>query len=79
MRFTSPIRFVDELVKLGKLSNDEAMVLKRLREIRNISVHAPQSASLTIGEVVEFNELAKLLITKFNKIKEEPGYIDIKK
>ncbi len=75
MRFTNPVKFTAQLVKLGKLSNDELRMMENLREVRNASVHARGDSKPTLAEVAEYQKYAEALITKVNKVRSEPGYI----
>lgn len=77
MRYTSPVKLVEQLGKIGKLSEEEVTLFRRLREIRNVSVHAQDTNAVTLAEVIEFRDFVNVLIRKFDQIKNEPGYIDI--
>jgi hypothetical protein len=77
MRFTSPSEFIFELGKQKKLSATELKIFKKLREVRNASVHSQLSPSLTLAEVVEFRDLAELLGRKIDELREQPGNIDL--
>jgi hypothetical protein len=79
MRFTTPDRMVVHLGKLGKLSKSEVNLFRKLREIRNESVHAHDKSRLTLAEVIEFKDFVDVLIQKFEKMMSEAGYIDIPK
>lgn len=74
-RFTSPDRFMEYLVSLGKLSQGDILLYRRLRQIRNTSVHAHNHASLSKAEVLEFSNFVELLIGKLNEIAQSPGYL----
>jgi hypothetical protein len=77
MRFTNPVKFIEQLVKLGKLTDADLLLFRKLREIRNTAVHARARESLSKGEVFEFNNFVELLIEKLDAIKEEPDYVGI--
>lgn len=77
VRFTTPDKFVAELGKLGKLSSREESLYRKLRQIRNASVHAHGSFTLTLAEVIEFRDFVDVLVKRFEQMKNEPGYIDI--
>lgn len=79
MRYTRPVKFVEQLGKLGKLSEEEITLFRRLRVIRNASVHAQDTNAVTLAEVIEFRDFVNVLIRKFEQIKNEPGFIDIPK
>lgn len=46
MRFMSPVKFIEYLVKLGKLGERDLVLFRKLREIRNASVHAQDEQAL---------------------------------
>lgn len=77
MRFTNPIRFIEYLVELGKLSDRDLVLFRKLRDIRNASVHAHEGTSLSKAEVYEFSGLVELLIEKVETIRQSSEYIDI--
>lgn len=77
MRYTTPVKFFEHLAKLGKLSENDLVLFRKLRDIRNASVHAYPGRSLSPAEVLEFNNFVDLLIATFEAIKAEPGYINI--
>lgn len=77
MRFTTPVIFMEHLAKLGKLTKGDILLFRKLRDIRNASVHAPEKHSVTKAEVLEFSDFVELLIGKLDEIKQEPGYIDV--
>lgn len=79
MRFTTPARFMEYLASLGKLSDGDLMLFRKLRDIRNISVHAHDRNMLSKGEVLEFSTFVALLTEKLEQIRQEPGYIDVPK
>jgi hypothetical protein len=74
MRFTVPDKFVQRLEKLGKLTETEASLYQRLRRIRNEVVHSGGRAP-TVAEVVEYDELVDLLVSKLEVIRQQPDYI----
>jgi hypothetical protein len=76
MRFTTPTRFVQHLAKLGKISEVDYDLFKRLQNIRNSAVHSGP-AKVTLAEVVEFKEFIGVLTKKFDQIKSEPGDINV--
>jgi hypothetical protein len=76
MRFTTPSRFVEYLTQLGKLSERELVLYRKLRDIRNASVHAHDDTyAIAKAEVFEFNRFAELLMQKLEAIRQEPGYL----
>lgn len=76
MRFTTPPRFVEYLAQLGKLSERELVLYRKLRDIRNASVHAHDDTyAISRAEVFEFNRFAELLTQKLEEIRQEPGYL----
>lgn len=77
MRFTTPAKFMDHLARLGKISPRDIELFRKLRDIRNLSIHALDGRSLTKGEVLEFSNFVDLLVAKLEAIKQEPGYIDM--
>lgn len=77
MRFATPAKFMERLAQLGKLSSSDLSLFRKPTEIRNESVHGYPGSSPTVAEVVEFKDFVELLIEKLEKIKEEPGYIDV--
>ena len=76
MRFTTPEKFIQHLVKIGKLTASDWKLYQRLRQIRNTSVHAPHM-SPTLAEVVEFSDFVEVLGRRLKEIKSEPGYITV--
>jgi hypothetical protein len=77
MRFTTPAKFIEHLTTIGKLSHGDLMLFRKLRNIRDISVHADDRNTLSKGEVVEFSNFVALLIEKLEQIRQEPGYINV--
>ena len=77
MRYTTPAKFMDHLAQLGKISPGDIALFRKLRDIRNLSVHALDGRSLTKGEVIEFSNFVDLLVARLEEIRHEPGYIDI--
>lgn len=77
MRFTTPEKFILKLADLGKITKNEVNLYRKLREIRNASVHSHGETKLTLAEVIEFRDFVDMLSKKFEQIKSEPGYIDV--
>jgi len=77
MRFTTPEKFILKLADLGKLTKSEVNLYRKLREIRNASVHSHDETKLTLAEVIEFRDFVDMLSKKFEQIKIVPGYIDV--
>ena len=77
MRFTTPARVVEHLGNMGRLTDSEVKLYRKLRNIRNASVHSHEPNVLTLGEIMEFRDFSNLLIKKLAQLQEEPGYIDI--
>ena len=77
MRFMSPTKFVEYLVKIGKLSDLDLVLFRKLREIRNASVHAQSAEALSKGGVFEFERFVELLIGKLEAIRREPTYLNL--
>lgn len=76
MRFTTPPRFVEYLTHLGKLSDRELVLYRKLRDIRNASVHTHDDTSaISKAEVFEFNRFAEILTQKLEAIRQEPDYL----
>jgi hypothetical protein len=71
--------FVDRLVQLNKISATEKLLFERLRIIRDIVVHGSKDGrSMSVAEVVEYDQLVDTLVRRLQQIQEEPGYIDPK-
>jgi hypothetical protein len=77
IRFTAPMKFMEHLARLGKLTQGDMLLFRKLRDIRNASVHAPEGHSLSKGEVLEFSNFVDLLSAKLHEIKQNSGYIDL--
>lgn len=77
MRFTNPVKFIEHLAKLGKLNDMDLVLFRKLRDIRNASVHAHEGNSLSKAEVFEFSNFVELLTGKLEAIRHEPGYLNI--
>jgi hypothetical protein len=68
---------MNHLAQLGKISPGDIALFHKLRDIRNLSIHALDGHSLTKGEALEFSNFVDLLVAKLEEIKQEPGYIDM--
>jgi len=79
VRFTSPASFMKLLWDRKKVTDSEYRLFMTLREIRNQVVHSRETQPITPAEVVEYRTFVATLIRRFEKIKQEPGYIDLPK
>jgi hypothetical protein len=77
VRFTAPAKFMEHLATLGKLTPGDIALFRKLRDIRNASVHGHDRYVLSKAEVLEFSTFVDLLIGKLDEIKQQPGYIDV--
>ena len=78
IRFTNPDRFVGQLEKAKRITGSEAALYRRLRQIRNAAVHYQnfQNRAPSMAEVVEFDELIELLVSRLEAIRNQPGSIN---
>lgn len=77
MQYTTPVAFVEELTRVGELSEGDVRLYRKLRKIRNGAVHAHEGDVLSKAEALEFSEFVELLIGKINEIRNRPGYIKL--
>lgn len=79
VRFTTPSSFMKLLRDKKKITDSEYRLFMTLREIRNQVVHSREPQPITPTEVVEYRTFVATLIRRFEKLKEELGYIDLPK
>jgi hypothetical protein len=78
-RFASNRQFVQRLLQLKKITEADVALFDKLRSIRNTVVHAHNDKrSMSVAEVVEYDQLIETLVSRFEQIRLEPGYIDLK-
>jgi hypothetical protein len=79
IRYTNKSAFVRRLLELDKITESDLALFDRLRSIRNAVVHARSNkGSISVAEVVEYDQLVDTLIRRLEQIRAEPGYIDVK-
>lgn len=77
MRFTTNSSIVQRLFESKKINESDLALFNQLRSIRNAVVHS-QKRSISIAEVVEYDQFVKTLGRRLEEIQAEPGYIDEK-
>jgi hypothetical protein len=79
VRFVTNIALVSRLLELGKITKSDAALFNQLRSIRNAVVHAgSDKQTISVAEVVEYDQIVDTLIRRLDQIQAEPGYIDAK-
>lgn len=78
IRFTRPDKFIRWLENHGKIAGSQVDLFLRLRRIRNEVVHAlpDDPPNISISDVLEYKDLADLLIQTLESIQNEEGYLD---
>jgi hypothetical protein len=79
MRFTTNSAFVQRLHELQRVTQSEVALFDQLRSIRNAVVHTSfNKRSISVAEVMEYDQLVDTFVRRLDQIRAEPGYIDPK-
>jgi hypothetical protein len=77
MRFTRPEKFVEWLADNNRISRNEEALFSKLRRIRNSAVHdIATSSTISLAEVVDFDQFSDLFIERLEALRHEPGYLN---
>jgi hypothetical protein len=79
VRFITNVALIPRLLELGKITKSDADLFNQLRSIRNAVVHTgSDKQTISVAEVVEYDQIVETLIRRLDQIQAAPGYIDPK-
>ncbi len=79
MRVANPNTFILRLRDSNKITDEDFALFDRLRSIRNAVVHTrTDQRSISIAEVVEYDQWIDTLVRRLEQLRQEPGYINMK-
>lgn len=76
-RFITDVALVPRLLELGKITKSDAGLFDQLRSIRNAIAHTySDKQTISVAEVVEYDQLVDALVRRLDQIQPDPEYAD---